>query len=477
MQRTAVNSAVNGAAEAAGPAAHQLDQLRRQLTGRRFIVALEVVVGSVQAAEDLHKLGVSEVLAIGGSRGTGPLDPEVAAEAVDLGLPPVSGGIMPGIRAFEAAIGEPPQSVLDRVEAFDPEGEAYVLGNLFTQHERIFDRPVYGARPAAWRALEDKTRIDALWDEAGVRRAPREIVAADRRALQGAAARLDRGEGTVWVADNREGWHGGSDYLRWVRGQEDLADATAFMAACADRVRVMPFLEGVPCSIHGWVIGDEVIAFRPVEMVVLRDLARSRLRYAGTATAWFPRADAVEEMRAVARRVGSHLRDTVGYRGVFTVDGVLGTDGFLPTELNPRFGAGINALSRGTDLPLFELHAATIEWPHLDWRPAELERAILAAAEEGLAAAGFLVLDGEPGDQREVAVRVVDGEVIESVDPGQADGSLLYGPGPSGSLLRVRFTAPEKGRLVAPLVASAFALAAERFNLDLPTFTAAADAS
>ena len=38
--------------------------------------------------------------------------------------------------------------------------------------------------------------------------------------------------------------------------------------------------------------------------------------------------------------------------GTFTVDGVITADGFWPTELNPRFGAGINAIARASGLPI-----------------------------------------------------------------------------------------------------------------------------
>ena len=51
-------------------------------------------------------------------------------------------------------------------------------------------------------------------------------------------------------------------------------------------------------------------------------------------------------MREAARRVGAVLRDEVAYRGAFTLDGVATVDGFRPTELNPRFGAGLGVITR-----------------------------------------------------------------------------------------------------------------------------------
>ena len=72
-----------------------------------------------------------------------------------------------------------------------------------------------------------------------------------------------------------------------------------FMPRC-DRVRVMPFLDGVPCSIHGFVLPDGTAALRPVEIATLRE----RDRAAGSCTAgcrrcWDPPAD---DREADARR-------------------------------------------------------------------------------------------------------------------------------------------------------------------------------
>jgi hypothetical protein len=47
------------------------------------------------------------------------------------------------------------------------------------------------------------------------------------------------------------------------------------MSARADRVRVMPFLEGIPCSIHGIVFAEHVAALQPLEMVTLRSESES----------------------------------------------------------------------------------------------------------------------------------------------------------------------------------------------------------
>lgn len=444
------------------------------VAGRRVVVALEVLVAAARMEEQLRQLGAADVLVVAGSRGTGELDPEVERQAVDLSI--TAEDLMDGIRAFEAALADPPRRAREAVEAFDPDGGATVIAPLFSQHERVLDRRVLGARPLAWRRLEDKTLVDALWDTAGVRRAPTVVVPPDDTALRSAAAELDRGQGTVWVADNRTGFHGGGQLLRWVRTPQDAGEATAFLADRAHRVRVMPFLDGVPCSIHGWVFDGYVAALRPCEMVVLRGVGGGRLWYAGVATTWQPRPGDREAMREAARQVGTHLREAVGYRGAFTVDGVMTAEGFRPTELNPRFGAGIGPLARETGLPAYLLHLASIERPDLDWRPVELERRILAAAEDHPVAAAGLVVPGHrvEGSQELELVRSGGGWAPTDAD-GEPDARLQLGPATAGAYLRVALPTHPPGQPAAPAVASVLNFTRDRWRLPLPDLHPAPD--
>ena len=111
----------------------------------------------------------------------------------------------------------------------------------------------------------------------------------------------------------------------------------------------MPFLDGIATSVHGIVLPDGVAVLRPVELVTLR--RGHELVYAGCSTYWDPPTAVREEMRAAARRVGEQLRADVEFRGAFTLDGVATRDGFRPTELNPRFGAGLMIITHGIDRP------------------------------------------------------------------------------------------------------------------------------
>ena len=144
----------------------------------------------------------------------------------------------------------------------------------------------------------------------------------------------------------------------------------------------MPFVEGVPCSIHGLVFPEGVAVFRPVELITLRRCVDGQFVYAGTATFWDPEPEARERMRVLARRVGRCLRDRVGFGGAFTLDGVLAGTEFVPTELNARMGAGFQHLMDALpELPLGPLALAAQHGERLDYRPGALEALVLEAAD------------------------------------------------------------------------------------------------
>ena len=253
--------------------------------------------------------------------------------------------MMAGIRTGLVGLRNLPPEAQDAIDAWDPDHQAMAVVDLFASHEPIGDRPVFGPRLPEWQALEDKTIIDAFWDAADVPRAASAVVPVAQAAA--VAPSIDQGDGTVWVADNRDGWHGGASMLRWVRSDDEAAEATQALGRHADRVRVMPFLEGIPlapstascCRCAPGRDGGPAQA----------GLARAAVPPA--APFWDPEPADREEMRSIARRVGARLAATVSYRGCFTVDGVMTGDGFRPTELNPRFGAGLGTVNKGLKEP------------------------------------------------------------------------------------------------------------------------------
>ena len=311
--------------------------------GRPVMVGPGVLAGQTPVIGIMRDLGC-RVLAVSTARGAGPVPAEGECVVVEV-TPPATTSVTEELRTHDRLAHELPRHAVAAVELFDPECAGIWHTSAFvTDDEPILGRPVTGGRPASFLALEDKMLADAIWAAADVPSAPFRIVPIDQDALAEATAQVAGPLGAVWSGDTRGGFNGGGNYVRWVRDEHDRAAALAFFSQRCDRVRVMPFLDGVPCSIHGMVLPDGTAAFRPVEIAMLRNVEERRFVYGGLGTSWDPPAADREAMRAVVRRVGAHLQREHGYRGAFGIDGVLTAEGFRPTELNPRMSAGITTI-------------------------------------------------------------------------------------------------------------------------------------
>jgi hypothetical protein len=326
--------------------------------GRPVILGPGVLAGFAPYVGWLRELGC-RTLVVSTARGAGPVPEPDECVVVEV-VPPATAMITEELRALDRMIRTLPEPVVAAIEEFDPDRAGIWFTSPFvTTDEPVLGRPVTGGRPASFLALEDKMLADEIWAAADVPRAPYLIVPVDAHALAAATDRLAGPLGAVWSGDARDGFNGGGNYVRWVRDDDDLAAAHAFFAPRCDRVRVMPFLDGVPCSIHGFVLPDGTAALRPVEIAVLRNPEERTFVYGGLGTSWDPPDADREQMRAIVRRVGAHLQAAHGYRGAFGIDGVLTTDGFRPTELNTRMSAGATTVGE-VDRRFFTLLQANL---------------------------------------------------------------------------------------------------------------------
>ncbi len=312
--------------------------------GRRVLLPPIPLAGATRTVAWLRELGC-EVLVLATTRGAGPVPDPGECVVVELAEPSFESPTEE-LRRLDRTTRGLPREVVAAIDAFDPDHRGVWRGSPFlTSDEPIDGRVVLGGRPAAFVALEDKLVAEQVWAACGVPTAPHRVVPVQRAPLLEATEALSGPLGAVWSGDARDGFNGGADFVRWVTDEASADAALAFFAERCDHVRVMPFLDGVPCSIHGMVLPDGTAAFRPVEIAMLRDPAATTFVYGGLSTFWDPPVADRAEMRSVAKRVGAHLAAAHGYRGAFGVDGVLTADGFRPTELNPRFSAGFTALA------------------------------------------------------------------------------------------------------------------------------------
>ena len=410
--------------------------LRPVFSNRRFLIAGPIAVGLGGLARRITGLGADRPFLIAGNKGTGALPTAAEAELHVLGIP--GNDILEEHRNLQNALYDLPAPLRHAIDAWDRAGTAeLIFASPLAGAGGVPPRRLYAARPAAWAALEDKVQIDAFWDAVGATRAPSRIVPAEYEALRTAARALDRGLGTVWAADARDGTHGGGLGLRWVRPGHDGQASFESLRLMADMVRVMPFLEGIPASIHGIVFPDSVAVFRPVEMVVLRPPHGDRLFYAGCATSFDPNPHDRDSMRELAYRAGEALRRTVGYRGPFGIDGILAEDGYVPTEMNARSGAGLAPLAAGMpEFPLAPLCLATTHGEKLDYRGQLLERALVESADANPTCAGWAVTR-TTFDESSLLEVVRNGDEYRERGSGEEPhGTVQYGPSGTGGFVR-----------------------------------------
>lgn len=441
--------------------------VRGDYVGKRWVLCTEVAAAAPSMVAFLRDNEAADLFLLCGGRGVGEV-PDVPTH--ELG----SRGdtIMSGIRAFESAVVDLPEPAQAAVDEFDPDDEAEVLFAGFGTATEIAGRPVFAPRPPEWLDLEDKIAVLEVWDRAGIPTAPHRVVTPNHKDLMTAHCALENGAGTVWVADNREGWHGGGEYLRRIRGNVDIEPTVAFMMANAGHVRVMPFLDGLPCSIHGFVTADSVAVFRPVEMLIL--WSGNELVYGGVATTWDPAPADRDAMRAMGRAVGEAMRRQVAYRGAFSLDGIMTSAGFLPTEVNPRVSVGLGVqLGDIDDIPLGALTRHLVAHPQAFIDTATLESRIVANADQHRTSRAMLATPTTlEADERRV-------RLAGSMARDDPNGPIHLSAGPSlhGGIVFIRSEpgVVESGESFAPVVSACVSYVEAWLDIEIGDLTHAVD--
>jgi hypothetical protein len=227
------------------------------------------------------------------------------------------------------------------------------------------------------------------------------------------------------------------------------------------------------------VLPDGIVVLRPLELASLRDLKSGRFFYAGMGTAWDPPPADTESMRTLARDLGLHLRERFGYRGAFSLDGVLTAKGFRVTELNPRFSGGMSRLAGAAPtahLDLVQVNA--VIGRDVGAPAAQIE----AAALEQLAVNRFIDVVGMSRQlqaSETVQLRVgqsSDGlQVVRDDDPS-AVATMLCGPSAMGAFVRYsREDQVELGTRCATVAIAALALCDELWQTGFGDLQAAPD--
>lgn len=462
-----------------------LARLRTAFSGQKWIVAGGVAQGQTGGAKRLESMGAASAIALATRLGTGPLDEHAHLLVCDDAQVPPTASMVERMHDDNRQLHDAPPWVLAAVDEWDPDRQARVIVDFTMDGGTVANRPCFGARRENWKALEDKIAIRSLWRSAGIATAADDVVeVADQDALVQAHRALAGERGTVWAVDNQQGWHGGAKGTHWVADESQIPALAATLSQRHRKVRVQPFLDGVPCSMHGFALASGTAALRPCETIMLLDPMEHRFVYSRTATYWDPEPAHTAAMRNTVRAVGDELRRTFNYRGVFTVDGVLTERGFLPTEVNPRFGAalpGTIVTGDGQVLPLFFTHLIGVEGLLDDIDPAALERTLVARLREKRDGGLLIFTSEDPGEQERsvhLTGRWQDGAMTDLAPTELESEAFLtahWGHEPSGGLVLARFSsAMPTGALVAPTVVAVRSFLGSYWDLDLANLIPAA---
>ena len=165
-------------------------------------------------------------------------------------------------------------------------------------------------------------------------------------------------------------------------------------------------------------------------------------------------------------RIDEHLRERYSYRGAFTVDGVMASQGFLPNELNPRFGAAMGPYG-GKDMPLLLLNYGMIEGLALDWRMKDLEQELLGRSVQPMNTRCGMPMEGA-APEKQTQNLVFDPLLRLAKEEEEAHAIVRLGPTAGGGYLQMIFQGEHTpvGPPLAPRVAQVINWA--RVAWDLP---------
>ncbi|MFG1657656.1 hypothetical protein ACGFIY_14105 [Micromonospora chersina] len=315
------------------------------------------------------------------------------------------------------------------VNRFDPDRRVALLVTDPLDPPVTGSRPRIGAKHPSWSLFEHKSVVDVLWDSIGLPRA--ESVVYDEPASLWQPV-LAPGIGIVSARQmcGAEPSAGGGD-IRWSSAGIPSPQAES---PGRRRIRVMPMIPGVPCRLHGLVLVESTVAFTPLELLVPRRPADGTFLCAGTAPMPVAQQRGLIEL---TRWTGEALRGRLGYRGGFSVDGILTQSGFRPTDLNTRVTSAFEtappplrvAVHASALLAREGLRGVDAAGPGL---AENVHRALNDAAEINL-----LTVIRQPTPVARRHVRWRD-RGLEACRPDEAHGSVEVINGPRGTALRAQ---------------------------------------
>lgn len=154
-------------------------------------------------------------------------------------------------------------------------------------------------------------------------------------------------------------------------------------------------------------------------------------------------------------------------------------DGFRPTELNPRNGAGLVTMVRGLEprIPIQLLLDALVAGVEVDWRPAKLESSLLSRFDERRNGGTWHVVPCAVPPESGIRIVAEPGTLRVAAENEAHDIEATIGPGTSGSFVRATFQRDRTavGPSAAPLATAVWRYLDEHYALGVGPLAHATD--
>ena len=360
------------------------------------------------------------------------------------------------LREYHKAIANLGAEHIVAINTFDPEKKAVVIGAFWFCLSSVAGRHVLGYRRPSWILYEDKCAVSEIWYKAGITQAKSEVVP-----VHSLHSGLPQGWAypVVVSGDSLNGITGGGSHVRYVESDTQMQNILSFFALDCAQVRLMEYIDGISCSMHGFVLEDTVCTSIPIEMLVVPN-SRGKFIYMGAATHWEPIPAETSLLEDSVRNVGVALREEVGFRGTFTLDGILKGGVFYPTEINTRSGAGIFALYGAEHTKYYLLDVLIKDGQNIDWAPSDIEHWMQETAKKQRSrrAWGAASIEGEcPNETHPVSFLIDTWCTVEEDEHDETATKISISAGREGAFLMMSFAehSLSKGELLNPYVQAA----------------------
>ncbi|MCG3470445.1 hypothetical protein L7750_08610 [Xenorhabdus bovienii] len=316
-------------------------------------------------------------------------------------------------------------SIKHWLDKIDPERNITFLGGVRLPLSQFADRPVYGWQKPEWAQFEDKIYIDDSLRRWGINTPAYQNIDPNINDAVAAFHLLNKGKGVILAIDGSESFSAGANGLAWIKDHHEIAHVLDKFRDKTRKLRVAEFIQGIPCSILAMVLPNGVAVFDPIEILTVFEKTTNHLLFCGSSNRW-QSGKAEDVMRHCTRLAGQKLAEEVGYRGIFSLDGIWTGSDFFATEINPRHASGLGLRRAAPMFPCYLFNRAVQEnSPFIMNIDSVRVEMTLRGMVRNYSGQDIIILDKDEKQQRVIEIEANDNMIVLGV-PSEGIDALIH---------------------------------------------------